>query len=410
MLLVTFKRLKTMRSTVLLLASAAVLLSTSVFAQSVEYDDMYFNAKDRQKLRDKQAAEQASFSQAPASRNNKNNATSEVYADASEASSYAARNQNPEFTARANAKKASEDDEYFSSNYKPSTSYANASNLSSFNNSYSNWYNNPWVANNYWGSSIYGWNSSYYGSYYDTWGNPWMNPYYMSSCSASYGFYGGGNPYSYRNMGMGMAMAFSFGNSYNNGWSGMGLSSGYGYGSPYQYGYGGGYGYYGSGYGAGYGYIDNGPTPVYGKRGTQNGIVTRGQAVRNNVPKVVPTTNGTIGNETPTYNRTSGGRMAATSTMSAPSRPAQRQDDYYNRNWRSSRQGDTYGGSSSYSQPSRSSQSGNWNNSSSSQTNQTNWGRTGGFDSGRSSSYSGGNTNSGSSAPASTGTRSRSRD
>ncbi|MEJ1238948.1 hypothetical protein WBG78_12515 [Chryseolinea sp. T2] len=389
-----------MRNKSLALAASALFLATTVMAQSIEYDDMYFNGKDRKKLKEKEASEQAAFSQSPASRHNKSNGGGEVYADNSDATtSYSARNQNPEFTSRSKSKAATDEDDYYSSSY--SSSYNKSSGYSQFNNSYGNWYNSPWVANNYWGSSIYGWNTPYYGSYYDSWGNPWMNPYYGSGWSTSFSFYGGGNPYGYGMMnGVSFGLAYAFGNPYHNSWSGWGYpySSAYGYGSPYGYG---GYGYGGGSYynNGGYTIIDNGQNYAYGKRGTSNGAVTRRQATtRPNVQPVTSgTNNGTIGNQ-PVYNGSAGGRMAATSSVSAPSRgQVTRQDDYYNRNWRTARQADVYGGSS-YSQPSRSSQSGwnnsSWNNNNNNSSNQNQWNRSSGFDSGR-SSYSNGNSGGG---------------
>ncbi|HTF19080.1 MAG TPA: hypothetical protein VK658_13455 [Chryseolinea sp.] len=380
----------------LFFSAAVALTATTALAQSTEYDDMYFNSKDRQKLKEKQASEQAAFSQSPASKHNSSNASTEVYADNG---TYSARNQNPEFAARSNSTTASDDAEYFSSNYSYANTYTNSSNLQNWNNSYNNWYGSPWVANNYWGSSIYGWNSPYYGSYYDSWGNPWMNPYYRSGWSSSFSMYMG-NSWNYGwggGMGMGIGMGFGYcSNPYNNGWAGWNM------------GFGGGYGYYG------YPSVviinnDNGRNYAYGKRGTQNGMVTRSQSANNNLrPTTLPS-----GGSRPTYNGSSGGgssggRVATNSMVPAPSRgQGQRQDDYYNRNWRTSRQADVYGGSSnSYSQPSRSSQSGGWENNSS----QSQWNRSGGNDSGR-SGYSGGSTSSPtrSSAPASSGSGGRTR-
>jgi len=392
-----------MRNKSLVLAASVFFLATTVMAQSVEYDDMYFNGKDRKKLKEKEASEQAAFTQTSANKHNKNNSYGEVYADNGTASQ-SARNQNPEFAARSNSKAATDEDEYYSSSY--SNSYNKASNFNQFNNSYSSWYNNPWIANNYWGSSIYGWNTPYYGSYYDTWGNPWMNPYYGSGWSSSYAFHCG-NPYNYgMNGGFGMTgmsfgMVYTFGNPYSNSWSSWGYP-GYGYG----YGYGGGY--YGGGYPTTI-IVDNGRNYAYGKRGARNGMVTRSQSVAR--PNVQPANgNGTISSR-PVYNGSAGGRMAATSTTSAPSRSqTQRQDDYYNRNWRTARQADVYGGSSnSYSAPSRSSQSSGWNNNNNNNSsNQSQWNRSGSVDSGR-SSYGGGGSSGIHSGGGSSGGGSRSR-
>jgi len=385
-----------MKTWSLIFTLAASLAATAALAQSAEYDDMYFNSKDRQKLK----AEQATVSPTASGRHKgKEAAASDIYADNSAAmANYSARNQNPEFAARSNAQTASDEGEYFDAGYK----YNNASSVNSWNNNYNSWYNNPWVANNYWGSSIYGWNSPYYGSYYDSWGNPWMNPYYRSGWSTSYSFYMG-NSWGYgSNMGMGLGM--SFGNMYaNNMWGGGGL--GFGYGMSYGYG-GGWYGGYPSNVII---YNDYGRNYAYGKRGSQNGMVTRRQSVA--AGNVAPVRNDNLNSNgsRPTYNGTTGGRVATNGAV-APSRgQSQRQDDYYNRNWRTSRQGDAYGGNSGgYSQPSRSSQSG-WNNTQQSQWN-TGSRSSGGFDNGRSGSFnSGGSGVTRSAAPASSGSNGRTR-
>lgn len=392
-----------MRTKALVLTASVVLLASSVMAQAVEYDDMYFNAKDRKKLKEKQASEAVAFSQSPASKHNKNNATSEVYADNSDVStSYSSRNQNPEYAARINSKEAAVEEEYFASNYHPSSSYATAADFQTFNSSYNKWYNSAWIPSTYWGSSMSGFNSAYYGSYYDTWGSPWMNPY--SGWSTSIGYYSG-SPYSYGYSGMGMS--YTFGSPYS-GWGNWGMMSGIGYGA---YGYG-GYGYgAGYGYGGNYGYVpyaDHVKNYTYGKRGAQNGVVTRGQVRNSYVNPNSTVDKGTTGTNKPVYNGTAGGRMAANSSVSAPSRgQVQNQADYYNRNWRTARQADVYGGSNSYSQPSRSSQSGSWNNNNNNNSSQTQWNRSSSFDGGR-SSYSGG-SHTGGSAPASSGTTGRTR-
>jgi hypothetical protein len=380
----------------LIFSAAVALTATAAVAQSVEYDDMYFNGKDRQKLKDQQAKEAAAFSQTPASKHNKSNAASEVYADNG---SYSARNQNPEFAARSNAEAASDDAEYFSSDYR----YNNAAQVQNFNKNYSNWYGSPWVANNYWGSSIYDWNTPYYGSMYDSWGNPWMNPYYRSGWSTSFSF-AMGNSWNYgmgSGMGYGMGMGFGcpFGNPYNNSWASWGMS----YGAGFGYGYGGGY----------YRYptvivVNDTRSYSYGKRGSQNGMVTSRQSAANTRARQTGVATDPNGNNVtrPIYN--AGGRVATTPNVTSPSRgTVQRQDDYYNRNWRAVRQTGTYSGGSTYTQPTRSSQSGGWNNNSS----QTQWQRSSGSDNGR-SGYSSGSNSSGatrSAAPASSGTGGRTR-
>lgn len=396
-----------MKTWSLVFSIAAALIVSSSFAQSVEYDDMYFNSKDRKKLKEKEAAEQAAYNQSASARHKAKSEDAEIYADNDLSANYSARNQNPEFAARQNAQSATEEGDYFTSDYSYANStYANASRVNSWNNNYRNWYNNAWVANNYWGSSIYGWNSPYYGSYYDTWGNPWMNPYYRSSWSTSFSFYmGSGWNYGYGNN-WGWSMGFGYGNPYYNSWASWGPSYGWGGG------WGGWYGGYPSVIIVNNDYGRN--NYAYGKRGSQNGMVTRGQSLANG--RVRPdNVNVPSGGSRPTYSGTTGGRVATNSNINTPTRatttPSRgqvtRQDDYYNRNWRTSRQGDGYSGSGSYSQPSRSSQSNGWSNSSQSQWNNSR--SSGGFDSGRSGSYNSGGGATRSSAPASSGSNGRTR-
>src|SRR5690606_23398237 len=86
--------------------------------------------------------------------------------------------------------------------------------------------NSTWYHGNYWGPSIYSWNSPFYGSYYNAWGNPWNDPYYRSSYSSSFSFYWGSR--------------WNYGWGYNNYWGNPASAWSwdyYGWGSPYAYGY-----------------------------------------------------------------------------------------------------------------------------------------------------------------------------
>lgn len=200
------------------------LLSTFAFsavAQGVEYDDMYFNAADRAKLRE---ARQTAFA--------RNDRTDR--GDKNPTDSYSARNVNPEYTARSKSKTARTDEDYYISNYERAYQY------NQWNHGYTNWYNNRWYRNNYWSPSIYSWNSPYYGSYYDAWGNPWVNPYFRTGWSTSFSFYSG-SAWRYGYGGMGYYDPFYnpyydpyFG--HNSWWSPYGAS----------------YGYWGGGYWGGY--------------------------------------------------------------------------------------------------------------------------------------------------------------
>jgi hypothetical protein len=375
------------------LGLSALLLTSVAYSQSVESDDMYFTSKDRAKLKEAQATQQAAYE--ASARNKKRSDLAVAQEDVDSDVTYSARNENPEFAARSNSQTAQADNQdYFVNDYK----YQNYSNLNNFNNNFNDWYGSSWYRPNYYTSSIYGWNSPYYGSAYDVWGNPWMNPYYRSGWSSSFSFH--------------------MGNSWNYGWgNNMGWGMSYGYGNPYMgsmFGFGSGFGYGYGGYGGWYNspnviIINNGEggrNVAYGKRGSHGGMITSRDGYSGSRSRgsnvATPSGNGSR----PTYGNTgnSGGRVATTLPTRSNNNRSTRQEEYYNRSWRNSQQP----ASGSYSAPSRSSQSDNgWNRSSNS-------------DFGRSStspSYnSSGNVRSGSSdggartsSPASSGSNGRTR-
>jgi len=326
-----------MKTKVMMLSLSAVLLAGAAFAQSIENDDMYFNAKDRAKLKAQtQTEEQAAYS---ASAKKAQRYQDE---DLNPTDSYSARNVNPEYAARSNAQTAKADEaDYFISDYK----YANASKFNSWNNNFNNVYNNPWYSSTYFGPSIYSWNSPYYGSYYDPYGNPWMNPYYQSGWSSAYSYYMGSN-WNY-GWGSGFGMSLSYGSPYYYGYgyspysSFWGPSFGYGFGSYYGYGYpavvvvnnG---GYYGGG---------NGETRTvsYGRRATSNGGM---------VGTVPSSANGRTRPDYVAPSYTSGSRQSYGGRMDTQSR-IQRQEDYYNRSYRMQQQQQQL--QQQYNSPSRSS-------------------------------------------------------
>lgn len=403
-----------MKNKAVLFGMAALLMTSATFAQSVENDDMYFNSKDRAKLKAKQAQDEAAYQTAITGNYGKKSQKPDdkrFDEDVNPTDTYSARNENPEFAARSNSQSATSDNQdYFVSDYKYNTS----TKLNSWNNSFNSWYGSPWVASNYFSPSIYGWNSPYYGSYYDSWGNPWMNPYYRSGWSSSFSFYMG-NSWNYGwGSGFGYGMGLAYGSPYLNSW--------YGWGSPYSaFGYGGYYGgYYGGGYYGGYpGNIviinnggDGGRSIAYGKRATHGGIVTSRQEALNSRTRTSSfTDNGGVrpSNVVGRDGSTTTGRMPATSNSNiSTGRNHNQQDDYYNRSWRGSQQS---GGS--YSAPQRSS----W-----SQPGGDSWNRSGGNNnsgfnnpsfnsSGRSSSFDGGaRTHSSVGGGGGSGGRSRGRD
>lgn len=360
-----------MKNKVIVLNMVALLIASATLGQTVENDDMYFNSKDRAKLKALRATEQASYS-ASIKKTNRNQPAEEE--DNNPTDSYSARDVNPEFAARSNSQVAQADNEdYFVNNYQ----YKNTSNLNNWNNNFNSWYSNPWYSANYFGPSINSWNSPYYGSYYDNWGNPWCNPYYTSGWSSSFSYHWG-NSWNY-----GWGMSFGYGNPYMNSWSSWGPSFGYGYNSWNSW-------YYPSTIVI----INNGEggrNIAYGKRATHGGMVTSRQDVANNRTRsnYQPASSG--------GRTTTGGRVASQSNN-------QRQEDYYNRSWRNSQQQ-----SGSYA-PSRSSQNSGWSNTTRSSGNDSFNRQGSNSSSSPSRSYdSGGGGATRSSAPASSGSNGRTR-
>jgi hypothetical protein len=235
-----------------------VMTDRIAFAQEAEYDDMYFNSKDRQKI----MASRVDI-QTTARKNDKSQPDEEV----NPTDSYSARNVNPEYTSRSNSQVAQADNEdYFDNSYQ----LQRQAQLSQWNRNYNNWYNDPWYSSAYFGSGINRWNSPYYGSYYDRFNNPWQDPYYRSAWSSSFSYSYGNN----WNYGWGMNSGYGCPNNYwNNSWYSPSYSAWYSpFNSSYSpYGYNG----YGGGYGGYYGYpttvvvVENGHQPVYGKRGSR---------------------------------------------------------------------------------------------------------------------------------------------
>lgn len=269
---------------------AAVAFSS--FGQTIENDDMYFNAKDRAKL--KQAREVA-YAKAETVRKKD---TQEEYVNPTD--SYSARNVNPEYSARSNAEIAQSDNEdYFINNYQ----YQTTNNLRRFNNNWNNWYSDSWYNSNYWSPSISSWNSPYYGGFYSMYGNPWNNPYYQSAWSSSFSYH--------------------WGNTWNYGWNGYSAWNYPFYGNSWAYSPYAGYGWgYNSWYG-GYprniivvtpnGYSEGGRTITYGKRPSRSS---------SEIPDNYNTRSRTFSTNDASGGRTnSGGRTSS-------------RDEYYNKSWR----------------------------------------------------------------------------
>ena len=350
-------------------------LASGSFAQ-VEYDDMYFNAKDRSELNAMKA------SGALAMTGKKKSVLEEEFSD-NPTDSYSARNINPEHVSRSNSRTAQEDEaDYFINNYNHKT----GSGYSNWYNGFNNWYNSPWYSSGWYGSGFnspyYNPYSSYMGSPYNSWGSPWYDSFY-----SPYG-YGGYSPF-----------------GYGSGWN-VGLS--YSFGSPYYpmsmspWGWSAGYSWYNSWYPRSTVVIVdndvNGRNVRYGKR------PTRDSKAYTNTTTPIRTRNNV---DVPSYGRSnSGGR---TTTTTAPT--STRQEAYYNKNWRSASQGSATRSSSYNSWSGSNTRSSGYNPGGSSYDRGSNSGRSSYTPSApqQRSSYSGGSSPSRSTGTGSNG-RSRGRD
>ncbi len=204
----------------ILLAGFSIAAFGGAAAQGIEYDDMYFNADDRAKLR-------AQSTQLAYNTGRDARALDYYDEDASinPTDSYSARNVNPEYTSRAHTQSAQADEEdYFVDNYQ-----YRSNQLQNWNRNYSNWYNSSWYRPNYYGPGINTWNSPYYG--YNSWNSPWYDPYWAQN-------------------GWSSSFSFHYGSAWNYGWGGnynywnrpyYGWSPYYGLAYGYGLGYGGGY-------------------------------------------------------------------------------------------------------------------------------------------------------------------------
>jgi hypothetical protein len=183
-------------------------------AQRAENDDMYFRAKDREKLNANEVA--ASFDSHSSNRKSKPESVPSPQEFVNPTDSYSARNINPEYVSRSNAEQAVQEESYFVEGYTPHYDSYSSANRNAYNSPYNNtWGNNAWGWRNNWYGNPYGWNTwndPFYSPYYG-YGNPWMNPY------AGYG------------SGWSLTMSYYWGNSWGNGWN-YGLA--YGYGWPYN--------------------------------------------------------------------------------------------------------------------------------------------------------------------------------
>lgn len=202
-----------MKIRITFLSLLAVSVTMVAAAQVVEYDDMYFNSKDRAKV----------LASKPLTLKNISS-EHEVATSINPTDSYSARNVNPEYLSQSkvNPSGSAEPAPYFIPDYSPTAINQNLKSSSS-----SSW-NNCNCASSF--------NNPYYGSPYGS---------YYPSMSSMYGY----NPYGYGYNG--------FNSMYNSGWSSM-ISIGFGMGT----GMGGYYPYGGSSWGMGYG-MGMGGSPLW---------------------------------------------------------------------------------------------------------------------------------------------------
>ena len=160
----------------------AGMISSHAYSQSVEYDDMYFNRKDREKQREITMA--SNQSRTSTQRTTTNTSKSEQMSRFNPTDSYSARNVNPDNSQNLSAtgkKNAFADDEYLPEEY--ADGYRNAQMAQTGNSMYNS---------GFYGPRFSAWNSPYFGmgGMYDPWmmsGPMWGGP---SMMSMNMGFYG----------------------------------------------------------------------------------------------------------------------------------------------------------------------------------------------------------------------------
>lgn len=267
-----------MKTRIVIGSLMATLVVFQAWAQRAENDDMYFNSKDRQKLKSETASisvnDKIDSDYKAFKKKHFDGDTEEQAENVNPTDSYSSRNVNPEFVSRSNSEQASEDEQnYYVEDYTANTydSYSSP-NYRNYDN-YSNWNYN----NSFYGPSYRSWYSPYCG-YCD----PWRNPYY------------GGSGWSF-------SVGYMWGNPWNNGWGSPFYDPFYGYYSPYSSPYYSGWGY------PGYYYYPG--TEVtrgnYGKRPSRHSaVVTPGQ-------------------------RSSQQRMSSNNTNDRVNRSRQTTDEYY---------------------------------------------------------------------------------
>lgn len=377
-----------MKTNIILSLTLIAFSATAAFAQSVEGDDMYFNSKDRAKLREQKAAEQQAYTASVKKTKKMEEVAVEDETNINPTDSYSARNVNPEYAARSNAETAQVDNQdYFLNDYQ----YQTASNLNNWNNNFSSWYSNPWYNSAYFGLGINNWNTPYYG-YNSAYYSPWYDPYWnYNGWSTSFSYY--------------------WGNSWNYGWGG-----GYNYWNrPYcgggwssawgpSWSYGGWYGYPSTIVVVNNG-REGGRSVSYGKRGDRGTSIVGTERYNTSRTRSTAVTTQRSTSTTGSTN----GRMTTTTRPTL----SNSNDAYYDRQWRSRSTTNTNtSGNTTQSRPSRSWSTDNNNNtwSNPSRSNDNGGRSNSSFTPSRSnSSFDGGSRSTGSGGSSSGGSRGRTR-
>lgn len=254
-----------------------------------EFDDMYFNSKDRAKINERKITADLGLTK-------KSGDIAEANAPINPSDSYSARNINPEYASQLNSgTQPVLEDNYFIQDFQPTGVNKNISNC----NCGPGTYYNPYFGN--------AWNNPYYG-YMDGFGSPYSSFYPSTWGYPSYGGF---------NSGLSMSMGYGWG-SYNPGfYGGMGYGSYAGnfwnpYRSPWGY-----YGY--RSYYPGQVIIinngdSNGPRVSYSKRSARSSSINH--AVDNSRPSSVGVVN------TGRTSLTNSGRSRTTTP------------EYYDRGWK----------------------------------------------------------------------------
>ncbi|MCU0418985.1 MAG: hypothetical protein MUC38_04945 [Cyclobacteriaceae bacterium] len=302
--------MKTRRGWMVAMAGAA--LAGHVAAQDIEADDMYFRAKDREKLNSQRVIASNTRVQRNLSEVN------EVIAPINPTDSYSARGVNPEHLGIGSSAQPS----YFRPGYQPASALAvspsmnNFNNFNGWNNGFNRWGMMPGMGFGMgmgpgmgWGNgfgSPWGWNDPFWGGGF--------GPGWGSSISLGWGT-------GWNNWGMMPGMGFGMGMG-----PGMGMGWGNGFGNPWGWnGFGGGWGWnsFGGGWNRPIVIVNGGDnTPVYSTRRQD-----RSSSFNNYYDRTGRTSGGAV---------TNGAYGSDRQVVSGRSRGSAPANSYnYDRNWRS---------------------------------------------------------------------------